>query len=157
MNTIKAIIIYLIAIIVCCPCLLIVSEGDTILPNVIGFCYLYALFLLRNTKTIKNIFIKINDLNNHINKKDNDMGVGGYPIGAENDPHAPYNQDYKEVIVNVDLTLTVTKTIPLVMVEGYDKDDLFDEVTRYVKDLTITDNDNYELTIDDFEIDDYYE
>ena len=85
--------------------------------------------------------------------------MSGYlPAGVcENDQTAPWNQKYKDVIVNVDITLMATRTIQLVMSEGYSDRDLFDEVSRYVKDMTITDDYNRELTIDDFEIDDYYE
>lgn len=85
--------------------------------------------------------------------------MSGYlPAGVnENDPEAPWNQNYKDVIVNVDLTLMAKRTIQLVMSEGYSDRDLFDEVSRYVKDMIITDDYNRELTIDDFEIDDYYE
>lgn len=85
--------------------------------------------------------------------------MSGYlPAGVnENDPTAPWNQNYKDVIVNVDVTLMVTRTIQLVMSVGYSDRDVFDEVSRYIKGMTITDDYNHELTIDDFEIYDYYE
>lgn len=69
MNTLKAIIIYLIAIVVCCPCLLVVSEGNTILPNLIGLCYAYMIYRLSFTNIGKSFVKEINKLNNYITKK----------------------------------------------------------------------------------------
>ena len=69
MNAIKAIIIYLIAILVCCPCLLIVSEGNTILPNLIGLCYTYMIYRLSFTNIGKKFTKEINKLNSYITKK----------------------------------------------------------------------------------------
>lgn len=69
MNILNAIIIYLIAIVVCCPCLLVVSEGNTILPNLIGLCYCGMVYRLSFTNIGKRFVKKIIKLNNYITKK----------------------------------------------------------------------------------------
>ena len=55
--------------------------------------------------------------------------LGGYPFGAENDPRAPYNEKPKEKIeVNVTVSVTYSKTLKVVIEEGYELPDLIEAV-----------------------------
>ena len=43
--------------------------------------------------------------------------LGGYPLGAENDPRAPFNEKpKKKVLVNVTISVTYSKTLDIVAV-----------------------------------------
>ena len=82
---------------------------------------------------------------------------GYYPAGAEFDPQAPWNEKMqREVEVEVDVTLTVTKTIKVIVYEDYDGEQVYDAVKEYIKNTTLTDQENQEYTIDDYEIEDFY-
>lgn len=51
--------------------------------------------------------------------------LGGYPLGAENDPRAPFNEKpKKKVLVNVTISVTYSKTLDIVAEEGYTDADL---------------------------------
>lgn len=39
--------------------------------------------------------------------------MSNYPLGAENDPKAPYNQDFKTVEVTISQTLSITDYIDI--------------------------------------------
>lgn len=39
------------------------------------------------------------------------MSLGGYPMGAENDPRAPYNEEPSYTEVEVTVSITLSKTI----------------------------------------------
>ena len=55
--------------------------------------------------------------------------LGGYPPGAENDPRAPYNEKpKKKVEVNVTVSVTYSKTLNVVVEEGYTNIDLIEAV-----------------------------
>jgi hypothetical protein len=55
--------------------------------------------------------------------------LGGYPLGAENDPRAPYNEKPKEKVkVNVTVSVTYSKTFDVEVEEGYESTDLIDAV-----------------------------
>lgn len=55
--------------------------------------------------------------------------LGGYPLGAENDPRAPYNEKQKEKVkVNVTVSVTYSKTFDVEVEEGYESTDLIDAV-----------------------------
>ena len=50
---------------------------------------------------------------------------GGYPLGASNDPRAPYNEKpKKKVLVNVTISVTYSKTLDIAVDEGYTDADL---------------------------------
>ena len=55
--------------------------------------------------------------------------LGGYPLGAENDPRAPYNEKpKKKVEVDVTVSVTYSKTLKVVIEEGYELPDLIEAV-----------------------------
>ena len=82
---------------------------------------------------------------------------GYYPAGAEFDSRAPYNQiECRMREVEVDVTLTVAKTIRVYVREDYGQDDIEQEVSTIIKETTLTDQNNECYEIDDFQIDDYY-
>ena len=55
--------------------------------------------------------------------------LGGYPLGAENDPRAPYNEKpKKKVEVNVTVSVTYSKTLNMIVEEGYELPDLIEAV-----------------------------
>lgn len=39
--------------------------------------------------------------------------MSNYPIGAENDPSAPYNEKFKEIEITISVSLSKTETILL--------------------------------------------
>ena len=54
---------------------------------------------------------------------------GGYPLGAENDPRAPFNEKpKKKVFVPVTVSVTYSKTFGVLVEEGYENTDLIDAV-----------------------------
>ena len=69
MKIIKSVILYIAAMLIVAPCLLIISEGDTILPNIIGLIYAFAIYKLSHTKIGKTLVRKIMKINNYISKK----------------------------------------------------------------------------------------
>ena len=69
MKIIKPVILYIAAMLIVAPCLLIISEGDTILPNLIGLCYTYMIYRLSFTNIGKRFVKEINKLNSYITKK----------------------------------------------------------------------------------------
>ena len=51
--------------------------------------------------------------------------LGGYPLGAANDPRAPYNEKPKKIVsVNVTISVTYSKTLNIAAPEGYTDADL---------------------------------
>ena len=51
--------------------------------------------------------------------------LGGYPLGASNDPRAPYNEKPKKIVsVNVTISVTYSKTLNIAAPEGYTDADL---------------------------------
>nr|DAL05083.1 MAG TPA: hypothetical protein [Crassvirales sp.] len=74
---------------------------------------------------------------------------GGYPLGADQDPRAPWKE--KDVFVDVTVSITYHKTIRVKLNEHYDTPDLYnaaqDEVYDDVK--ALSDNGWYE---DEFEV-----
>lgn len=51
--------------------------------------------------------------------------LGGYPLGAADDPRAPYNEKpKKKMLVNVTISVTYSKTLDIVAEEGYTDADL---------------------------------
>ena len=51
--------------------------------------------------------------------------LGGYPLGAENDPRAPFNEKPKKIVsVNVTISVTYSKTLDIAAPEGYTDADL---------------------------------
>lgn len=55
--------------------------------------------------------------------------TGGYPLGAADDPRAPYNEKpKKKVEVNVTVSVTYSKTLNVVVEEGYELPDLIEAV-----------------------------
>jgi vancomycin resistance protein YoaR len=55
--------------------------------------------------------------------------LGGYPLGAENDPRAPYNQkDPEKVKVKVTVSVTYHKDFEVKVEEGYSDADLRDAI-----------------------------
>lgn len=62
------------------------------------------------------------------------MESGYYPPGAENDPNAPYNQSDPETeIKEFEVTITLTKTIPIEVTSDLDSSDQRDEAMEYIK------------------------
>lgn len=53
----KDFLVWVIAIVLAIPCLLVLNESDTIVPNLIGFAYIGLLALLGRTR-IGRLFIK---------------------------------------------------------------------------------------------------
>lgn len=53
------------------PCLLLVNESETILPNILGLCYLGLLFLLRKTalgsKFVSKLEKEVDKINDKLN------------------------------------------------------------------------------------------
>lgn len=53
------------------PCLLLVNESDTILPNILGLCYFGLLFLLRKTalgeKFVSKLEKEVDKINDKLN------------------------------------------------------------------------------------------
>jgi len=74
---------------------------------------------------------------------------GGYPLGADQDPRAPWKE--KDVFVDVTVSITYHKTIRVKLNEHYDTPDRYnaaqDEVYDDVK--ALSDNGWYE---DEFEV-----
>lgn len=55
--------------------------------------------------------------------------LGGYPLGAANDSRAPFNEKpKKKVEVNVTVSVTYSKTLNVVVEEGYELPDLIEAV-----------------------------
>lgn len=55
--------------------------------------------------------------------------LGGYPLGAADDPRAPYNQkEPKDIEVEVTVSVTYSKTFKIVVPENYERPDLIDAV-----------------------------
>ena len=55
--------------------------------------------------------------------------LGGYPLGAAEDPRAPYNEKpKKKVEVNVTISVTYSKTLNVIVEEGYELPDLVEAV-----------------------------
>lgn len=51
--------------------------------------------------------------------------LGGYPLGAANDPRAPYNEKSKKIVsVNVTISVTYSKTLDIAAPEGHTDADL---------------------------------
>lgn len=50
MKIIKSVILYIAAMLIVAPCLLIISEGNTISPNIIGIVYAFMLYRLSHTR-----------------------------------------------------------------------------------------------------------
>ena len=69
MNLFKAILINIAALTILSPCILIISESETIIPNLIGVAYLLSLFLLSKTKLGIKMFKEFIKANNYISKK----------------------------------------------------------------------------------------
>ena len=64
--------------------------------------------------------------------------LGGYPLGAENDPRAPYNQkDPEKVKVKVTVSVTYSRSLEVKVEEGYTNVDL----TEAVQELGVLPND----------------
>ena len=64
--------------------------------------------------------------------------LGGYPLGAANDPNAPYNRKEPELIkVKVTVSVTYSKEFEVEVEEGYTDKDLRDAV----QDLGVLPND----------------
>lgn len=51
------------------------------------------------------------------------MSLGGYPLGADQDPRAPWKE--KDVFVDVTVSITYHKTIRVKLNEHYDTPDLY--------------------------------
>ena len=62
----KAIITYIVAIIVLLPCFLIFNESNTILPNLIGFTYVGILFIVFRGKVAKKAYKALINANNSL-------------------------------------------------------------------------------------------
>ena len=77
------------------------------------------------------------------------MSLGGYPLGADQDPRAPWKE--KDIFVDATVSITYHKTIRVKLNEHYDTPDLYnaaqDEVYDDVK--ALSDNGWYE---DEFEV-----
>lgn len=77
------------------------------------------------------------------------MSLGGYPLGADQDPRAPWKEE--DVFVDATVSITYHKTIRVKLNEHYDTPDLYnaaqDEVYDDVK--ALSDNGWYE---DEFEV-----
>ena len=55
--------------------------------------------------------------------------MGGYPLGAANDPNAPYNQKEPEKVkVKVTVSVTYHKDFEVEVEEGYTNIDLYDAI-----------------------------
>ena len=58
-----------------------------------------------------------------------DSSLGGYPMGADNDPRAPWNQkDQEKVKVKVLVSVTYSKSAELILEEGYTDANLREKV-----------------------------
>lgn len=64
MKIIKSVILYISAMLIVAPCLLIISEGDTILPNIIGIAYAFMLYKLSHTRYVKKFTKELMKLTN---------------------------------------------------------------------------------------------
>lgn len=62
----KAILTYIGAMIVLAPCLLVFNESNTILPNLIGFCYIGILFVVLRGKIAKKAYKALTKANNSL-------------------------------------------------------------------------------------------
>lgn len=69
MKILRSVFISLIAILIVAPCILVVCEGNTILPNIIGFAYAYLIYKLSFTKYGKKFIKEIIRVNHYINQK----------------------------------------------------------------------------------------
>lgn len=62
----KAILTYIGAMIVLAPCLLVFSESNTILPNLIGFAYMGILLIVFRRKVAKKAYKALIKANNSL-------------------------------------------------------------------------------------------
>lgn len=62
----KAILTYIGAMIVLAPCLLVFNESNTILPNLIGFCYMGILLIVFRGKVAKKAYKALIKANNSL-------------------------------------------------------------------------------------------
>lgn len=62
----KAILTYISAMIVLAPCLLVFNEGNTILPNLTGFCYIGILLIVFRGKVAKKAYKALIKANNSL-------------------------------------------------------------------------------------------
>lgn len=63
---INAIKVYLVTILLLLPILILFNEGDTFLPNLIGFVYLGILFIVLRGKVAKKAFKALIKANNSL-------------------------------------------------------------------------------------------
>lgn len=77
------------------------------------------------------------------------MSLGGYPLGADQDPRAPWKE--KDIFVDATVSITYHKTIRVKLNEHYDTPDLYDAAQDEVYDdvKALSDNGWYE---DEFEV-----
>lgn len=86
------------------------------------------------------------------------MSRGGYPLGAEFDPRAPWKEkEPKQVEVTVDLTLIIVRKIVVEVDENYDETEIENAIDDVMDNIKIIDNQHREWFIDNYEIEEYFE
>ena len=75
------------------------------------------------------------------------------PLGAENDPRAPWNQPEPELIdLEVEVVVTISKKINVQIDNGYTNLDLYDTLKDYVDTKFSKEKNNWEVIEVDYEI-----
>ena len=75
------------------------------------------------------------------------------PLGAENDPRAPWNQPEPELIdLEVEVVVTISKKINVQIEDGYTNLDLYDTLKDYVDTKFSKEKNNWEVIEVDYEI-----
>ena len=75
------------------------------------------------------------------------------PLGAENDPRAPWNEPEPELIdLEVEVVVTISKKINVQIDNGYTNLDLYDTLKDYVDTKFSKEKNNWEVIEVDYEI-----
>ena len=75
------------------------------------------------------------------------------PLGAENDPRAPWNEPEPKLIdIEVDVVVTISKTIKIQIEDGYHNSNLYDTIKDYVDTIFSKEKNDWEVLDIDYEI-----
>ena len=75
------------------------------------------------------------------------------PLGAENDPRAPWNEpEPKLIVVEVELSIILSKKVKLALEEGYTPNQVFELLKEYTDDWLSKKEDNWKVMDIDYEI-----
>lgn len=75
------------------------------------------------------------------------------PLGAENDPRAPWNEPEPKLIdLEVEVVVTISKKIKVQMDDGYTNSDLYNTLKDYVDTIFSKEKNDWEILDIDYEM-----